>query len=252
MADALRVKEFSKGSGKSDNAYKDALYQKADSASILLRQASNIRSSLEAGNMTFGALGDQRRAVAGLVATFMPDAVDAANTLMKFDISSYDNVERSSAVMLGEIVKSTQGGGKMTQGVMQAMAKAGPAVWQTNEGLRVATSLIEKNAMFDLDKAAFADSLPEGANVRADLRQWTYDHLNDPKYNMTAQELKSIETISKRADSMKQLAKEALPHPKDVSNYIDGKIYYDSQKGYAKAIKDRQGNLKFKPLTFGE
>jgi len=252
MADAIKANAQLKEGGKSDDKYINSLGDRADSAATILRQTQNIKAALETGDMSFGALGEQRRALAGIFATFAPNIADEAATLMKFDIGSYDIVERASNIMLAEFAKSAAGGGRLTQVVIQTLQKAGPAVWQTNEGLRVATSMMEKSAQFELDRALFADTLSPTDNIRAEVRKWTYENIDNPKYNISAAELKSIQEISKRADGMKELAKIALPHPKDPKNYINGKIYYHPEKGYAKAIIDRQGGLRFKPITFGE
>lgn len=252
MADALKANAQLKEGGKSDDKYINSLGDRADSAATILRQTQNIKAALETGDMNFGALGEQRRALAGIFSTFAPNIADEAATLMKFDIGSYDIVERASSTILAEVAKAAAGGGRMTQAALQTLQKAGPAVWQTNEGLRVATSMMEKSAQFELDRALFADTLAPTDNIRAEVRKWTYENIDNPKYNISAAELKSIQEISKRADGMKELAKIAVPHPKDPKNYINGKIYYHPEKGYAKAIVDRQGGLRFKPLTFGE
>lgn len=252
MADAIKANAQLKEGGKSDDKYINYLGDRADSAAVILRQTQNIKAALETGTMNFGALGEQRRALAGIFSTFAPNIADEAATLMKFDIGSYDIVERASSTILAEIAKAAAGGGRLTLAALQTLQKAGPAVWQTNEGLRVATSMMEKSAQFELDRALFADTLKPTDNIRAEVRKWTYENIDNPKYNISAAELKSIQEISKRADGMKELAKMALPHPKDPKNYINGKIYYHPEKGYAKAIIDRQGGLRFKPLTFGE
>ena len=241
--EAARLMAQGKAAGKGTEDYVNTIYEEADSAAATIAQLNTIDTTLKTTDMTFGALGEARRSVAGIVSLIAPDLANDVDSLMKFDTVAYDSVERASSNILTRLAQ--EAGGQRTNLLLKTLEKAGPAVWQTNAGLRIIALANRKTQQFKMDKAAYLDTLSPTDNIRQKMRLWTAENFDKPDYNITENEMRSIKLDVKKMQMLNNLRSgSAGPLPPKRELITKGKIYYIENNpkykdGYYKA--DGQG-----------
>ena len=224
QVEAARLLAEAKEAGKGSEEYRNKIYEDADTAAAIISQLNTIDTTLKTTDMTFGALGETRRSIAGVVSLFAPDLANDLNSVMKFDTVAYDSVERASSNILTRLAQ--EAGGQRTNLLLKTLEKAGPGVWQTNEGLRIIALANRKTQQFKMDKANYLDTISPKDNVRQKLRQWTAENFNKPEYNITENEIRNIKFDEKKAKIINNLRKESKPLPPERELIVPNKIYY--------------------------
>ena len=239
--EAARIIAQAKAAGKGTEDYVNTIYEDADSAAATISQLNTIETTLKTTDMTFGALGEARRSIAGVVSLIAPDLADDLDSVMKFDTVAYDSVERASSNILTRLAQ--EAGGQRTNLLLKTLEKAGPAVWQTNAGLRIIALANRKTQQFKMDKAAYLDTLNPTDNVRQKMRLWTAENFDKPEYNITENEMRSIKVDVKKMQMLSNVrAGSAGPLPPKQELITKGKIYYIENNpkykdGYYKAME---------------
>ena len=252
MAAATKEMAIARQAGKEVAEADAKIYAEAKTYGNISNQIKNIRVSLEEGKSDFGTLSEARRGITSFVKIFVPAAAPVAEDLLKMDTLEFDNVERSSELILAEMASMYSGGSRMTAAALQTLKNAGPGTFLTNEGLNVVTRLMEKRATYAYDYALFTASLPEGANRELEKLKWAKEHSDDPKYFLSGADLKEAKIAAQKSRSLREYKRKSSPMPTYVAKdgrekadqnlLVKGKIYMHNGKFYefdGKELKEK-------------
>ena len=207
--------EWFKARAKSAIDVEEDIFARATLGMDLARDINTIEASLESGGTTFGAAAENRRALASVFQTFLPEGAEEVKEFLEMDFTSYDSVERSSNTILARLAKDFSGGSRMTKAALQTLAKAGPSVFLTNEGLRAITELFRKEAAYRVDLANYVAELPDRdrQNISSLAHKWRAANYDNPKYNVTEAEIKRLQQLEKKNTRIKAIMDKAKPLP---------------------------------------